>query len=141
MSVADNKAAILRVSQEAFSDGHVQVIDEICADEYEFDYPSPEDGEGGVVVGHESYKQYVLAFRAAFRDPHVTLIDVIGEGDCVAARIFFSGFHDGPFAGFRPINKHVTVTGMLFARFVEGRIRKTWCGFTNITEVLAAASG
>jgi len=134
MSTEANKAVLRRVFEEAFNKNKLEVIDETYAEDYEFDAP-PLAGQV-VTTGREAFKRRVQSFAAAFGDIHYKIEDVIAEGDLVATNFSVSGLHRGEFAGFPPTNRRVEITGVHFARFVDGRIKKTWAGFTNIDEVL-----
>lgn len=130
----ENKAILRRVFQEAFNENKLEVIDETYSDNYEFDAP-PLKG-ATVTSGREAFKQRVTAFSNAFGDIHYTIQNVIAEGDIVATRFAFGGLHRAEFAGYPATNEVVEITGIHFARFEDGKIKKTWAGFTNIDEVL-----
>jgi len=134
MSAEQNKATLRRVFQEAFNQNKLEVIDETYAEDYEFD--APRLAGQAVTTGREAFKRRVQSFAEAFGDIHYTIEDVIAEGDLVATNFTFGGLHRAEFAGFPPTNRRVEITGVHFARFVDGRIKKTWAGFTNIAEVL-----
>jgi steroid delta-isomerase-like uncharacterized protein len=134
MSEEQNKATLRYVFQEAFSNNKLDVIDETYVSDYEFD--APRLAGQAVTTGLEAFKRRVQSFAEAFGDIHYTVEDVIAEGDLVATIFSFGGLHRGEFAGFPPTNRRVEITGVHFARFVDGRIKKTWAGFTNIAEVL-----
>lgn len=137
-SAEENKAVLRRVFQEAFNEGKLEVIDETYSPEYEFDAPPLAGSKASASSGREAFKQRVLAFGNAFGDIHYTIQDVIAEGDLVATRFVFGGTHRGEFAGFPPTGKRAAITGVHFARLVDGKIKKTWAGFTNIAEALGA---
>jgi steroid delta-isomerase-like uncharacterized protein len=122
MSTENNKAAIRRVYEEAISRGNMAVIDELVSPDYvEHDpnYPQP-------VRGPEGLKQYFLAFRSAFPDLHLTIEDIVGEGDTVAVRHTTRGTQKGDLLGIPPTGKQLTTTGMTIQRFVDGKLVETW---------------
>jgi predicted ester cyclase len=45
--------------------------------------------------GIEGVKHIVSWLRAAFRDPHYDIEEILAEGDRVAVRVIFSGTHEG----------------------------------------------
>lgn len=136
MSAQENKAVIRRIFEEGFNQGKLELIDENYLPEYEFDAPNPSGPS--LNSGRDTFKQRVGAFSNAFADIHYTIQNVVAEGDLVATRFAFGGFHRGPFQGFSPTGRWTTVNGVHFARFVDGKIRKSWAGFTNIAEALGA---
>jgi predicted ester cyclase len=63
----------------------------------------------------------------AFSDLRVEILDLVAEGDRVAARLVVSGVHDrGPFAGRSPTGRRLTRGSFRFWRIVAGTIAETW---------------
>ena len=104
-----------RVVEEAFNKGNLAVVDELIAPNYVFHVP------GNEVKGPEGFKQYVTMMRTAFPDVHVTLEDMIGEGDKVATRATLRGTHKGDLMGIAPTGKQFTTTGFDIIRFAGGK--------------------
>jgi hypothetical protein len=53
---------------------------------------------------------------------HVTIDDMVAEGDKVATRVTMTGTHKGEIMGIPPTNKKVTVSGIVIDRFAGGKI-------------------
>jgi steroid delta-isomerase-like uncharacterized protein len=122
MSTENNKALVRRVYEEAINQGNLALLDELVSSDYvEHDpnYPQP-------VRGAEGLKQYFQTFRSAFPDLHFTIEDIIGEGDTVAVRQTGRGTHQGELFGIPPTGKQLTVTAMIFHRFVNGKPVESW---------------
>jgi steroid delta-isomerase-like uncharacterized protein len=122
MSTENNKALVRRVYEEAINGGNLALFDELVSSDYvEHDpnYPQP-------VRGAEGVKQYFQTFRSAFPDLHFTIEDIIGEGDTVAVRQTGRGTHQGELFGIPPTGKQLTVTAMIFHRFVNGKPVESW---------------
>src|SRR6516225_5034755 len=100
-----NKALIHRWADEGFNKNNVAVADEIY-DENVF-YHEPAAGE---VLGLDALKQFVISWRVAFPDAHLTIEEQVAEGDKVATRWTFVGTHRGMFRGFPPTGKHIKIT-------------------------------
>ena len=77
-------------------------------------------------LNREGQKQRITAFRKAFPDLHLTIDDLISEGDQVVFRVTVRGTHQGAFMGISPTGKSVTVTAIDIARFVNGKIVEHW---------------
>jgi predicted ester cyclase len=60
------------------------------------------------VTDFASYKRWAAAARAAFPDLHVTIDDLIAEGDKVAKLWSFEATHEGEFLGIAPTGKRTT---------------------------------
>lgn len=77
----------------AGNEGRLDVIDEICAPDY------VGVGPYGNELVPELVKRGVTSRREAVPDIHVTIEDVITEGDKVVARLTFRGTHKGRISG------------------------------------------
>jgi predicted ester cyclase len=62
----------------------------------------------------------------------------MAEGDKVVARYTTVGTHEGDFMGVSRTGKQVTMTGVVIARFVNGKVVETWDFFdtTGLMEQL-----
>jgi predicted ester cyclase len=57
---------------------------------------------------------------------HLTIEDMIAEGDRVVVRHTFSGTHQGDFMGLAPTGKYVTTTAIVISRISNGKGIETW---------------
>ena len=130
------KNVLYRLFKDVLTDNNLDMIDEIYAEDYEFDAPALAGG-GAVQTGREAFKNRVRAFRGAFPDIAYEVQSIVSDGELICTKFDMKGTHAGSFAGFAPTNRFVTITGVHFTKLVNGKIKKTWAGFTNIGEVLA----
>ncbi len=124
MSTEDNKAKERRVFEEGLDQGKVAVLDELFAPD--FSYRDP-DLPG--VRTFEDFKRYTIETRSAFPDLHMTIEDMIAEGEQVAMRLTFRGTNTGDIVTPRHIpatGKQVTMTEILIVRFAEGKVVELW---------------
>ena len=108
---AHYEATVNRVDQAA--------IDKQVADDF-FDHAA------GTRLGPEGVKQHIQALKSALPDLHVTIEDLIAEGDRVAVRARWRGTHSAEFRGVAPSRKRIEFTGMVFWRIADGKIRERW---------------
>jgi len=120
MSTEENKAMVRRIFEEAINKGNLSVVDEVMASNYVYHFP------GQDVKGPEGFKQFIYMMRTAFPDLHITIDDMIAEGDRVATRETLRGTHKGDFMGIAATGKQVTFTGMVFVHFVGGKEVEAW---------------
>lgn len=125
MSTEANKALVRRATEEVWNQGKLAVLDEFAAsDSVYYDPAVP------YVHNLEDYKRYVTQFRSAFPDIHVTIEDMIAEGDKVVMRWTLHGTHTGNIVRLGmhvpATGKQVTQTGITIFRFVEGKGVETW---------------
>ncbi|CAK9104795.1 unnamed protein product, partial [Durusdinium trenchii] len=71
-------------------------------------------------VGPEAFKAYRDAIHQALRDYTCTLQDVLVEGDCAFARVWFRGTHVGQLLGLPGTGRAVEWIGCARFRVVSG---------------------
>ncbi len=130
------KNVLRRLFDDVLTQNNLDMIDVLYAEDYEFDAPALAGSTSSANHGREAFKQRVTAFRTAFPDVKYTIQNIVTNGEIVATKFVFSGTHKGPFAGFAPTGRYSSVTGVHFTQLVNGKIKKTWAGFTNIAEAL-----
>lgn len=130
MSEEENKAKTRRFMDEVFNKGNMAVINELLAPNLVEHNPFP-----GYPPGLEGFKQGVAAFRKGFPDLHITVDDLIAEGDKVVIRSTMSGTHKGDFMGTPATGKQVKVAGIDIVRIVGGKAVEHW-GITQDLEMM-----
>jgi predicted ester cyclase len=77
-------------------------------------------------TGAEALKQiWAMLFRI-YPDIHLTVEDLIGEGDKIVGRTTVTGTHRGEFMGVAGTGNSVTYNEMFIFRFADGRVVETW---------------
>jgi len=129
MSTEENKVLLQRFYDEVFNQGNLDVADElIAADAVEHEAFPGLEGSGPEVA-----KQFVALIRSAFPDVRVHAHDMIAQGDRVAARITFTGTHQGEFLGIPPTGKQIEVGTMDIVRVANGKMVEHWGITDNLT--------
>src|SRR5579872_2992489 len=114
MSAETNKAVAQRFYAEVFSAGKLNLIDELIAATFADRDPS------NPFQGREGLKQFVNMYRGAYPDLHMTIEDMIAEGDKLVVRFSARGTHRGTLMGIPPTGRQVTVTAIDILRFENG---------------------
>jgi steroid delta-isomerase-like uncharacterized protein len=83
--------------------------------------------------GPAEFKPFHQAFLNAFGDLHITVDDVIEEGDRIAIRWTATGRHTGDGLGFPATNKQMHVSGVTIARIRDGKLVEGWNNFDALT--------
>lgn len=83
--------------------------------------PLPVDATGAQVL-----KEVFGRLHRAFPDLHITVEDVIEEGDKVVSRNTVTGTHHGEYMGIPPTGKSITYNEIFIVRIAGGRIAETW---------------
>ena len=117
-----NKNAVRRLFEEVWNKGNLQVTDELFTPNYtHHDASTPDVGRGP-----ESEKKRATLYRTAFPDLHLTIEDVIAEGETVMTRWSCRGTHKGDLSGIAPTGKQFTISGVSIARFANGKMAEGW---------------
>ena len=117
MSAEENKAVVRRFFEELLSTDNLAMADEILSPGFRFYFAGSPDP-----MDLESYKEFLMARRAAFPDRRFVVEDMIAEGDKVSARFTMRGTHKGELRGIAPTGREVTMTGIDMIRLWEGRM-------------------
>ena len=132
--MATNKAVLRRHFDEVLNQGRLGVVDEIYADGYVLDAPVQTDGSveaHGVTLGRDGLKRRVTLFRTGFPDIHFSVDRMIAEGDQVAVQYTYTGTQTGQFGDLPPSARHISVTGILIAQVLDGRIQSALSVFDS----------
>ena len=120
MSSEENKAVVRRYIKELWSDGKVDIANEIIAETFMFHGPIRD------LEGIEAFKQFVTAIHSTFPDINFTVDDLFAEGDKAAVRWTMSGTHTNEFMGIAATGKRFEVPGTSIARFSGGKMGEIW---------------
>jgi predicted ester cyclase len=122
MSIEDNKRIARRHFQELWTNGNLDVADEI--------YSPDAVGHCGNLPDQTGYpeceKDLVRQDLVAFPDGVATVLDQVAEGDNVMTRWRFDGTHRGPLYGNPASGHRVSVAGFHVHRIVDGKIVEIW---------------
>jgi steroid delta-isomerase-like uncharacterized protein len=133
MSAEDNKALARRGFEETMNQRNLAVLDELHVPDFVFHAASR------TIQGREPFKQFISMFLTAFPDLHVTIEDMIGEGDRVVVRFTYRGTHKGDLMGIPPTGKQVAVTGISIMRVANGKFLEEWIN-TDLMQQLGVVS-
>ena len=123
-----NKAVIRRFVEEVQNEKNWDTFDELNADDFvNLSAPPgvPSDKEGG--------KMFLGAFISAFPDSHVTIEDMIAEGDRVVTKKTFHGTHTGELNGIAPTGNPVSIQYVDIMRVRDGQIVEHWLSMDQLS--------
>ena len=116
----ENKAIARRYVDELWNKGNLDIVDELAAPDFALHSGQYQ------FRGRDDQKQGATNVRTAFPDFHVTIEDMIAEGDKVVLRRTSKGTHKAEFRGVAPTGKQVTVTDIVIQRIANGMIAEVW---------------
>lgn len=124
MSTEDNKALVRRLIEVVWNQGNLSIFDELYAPNFIFHDPGLPH-----VRTREEDKQWIAGILKSFPDFHITIEDVIAEGDQVVVRMTGRGTNTGDLLAPGPrsaTGKQVTITGMAIARIFNDQFVEFW---------------
>ena len=115
---AANKALVKKLFDE-WINKKIAAIDEMVA-------PNYVDHEGGEDTHAEDTKKYLAGRLRSFPDIHVTIEDIVCEGDKVVVRNIWRMTDTGGFEGRPPTGKSVVVEAFVMWRIENGKLAERW---------------
>jgi steroid delta-isomerase-like uncharacterized protein len=123
MSIKENKALVRHVV-ELWNRREMNGFFELCAPEYVEHLPTGD-------VNLEQLKQFAPKFFATFPDIHITIKDMVAEGDKVAVLVNWKATHQGEYMSIPTTGKKIDITVALLIKIAGGR----WVEFWNVTDI------
>lgn len=112
--------ALVEAFFDSLNDQDLRVVDELCADE--FAVVINRKGTDEPAVGADGFKALYEEYYAAFPDFHHEIVELVAEGDLVAAFLLTRGTHEGEFRGVEPTGTEIEVEDTGLLRIESGRI-------------------
>jgi len=119
----DIKTKFHRVVDEAWNKGNLDALDELHSVDYiEHHAPFPD------VEGLEAFKQMVVSAHKTYPDFHITIHELILEGDKLASRWSWTGTHLGQTQqlAISPTGKLITLTGSHILHIEGDKLIEGW---------------
>jgi steroid delta-isomerase-like uncharacterized protein len=128
MSTEENKAIVRRVNDEVWSEGHLDVIDELFAD----DFVATIVGAPEQIRGPQGFREFVVMYRTAFPDLRLTVDEQFAEGETVVTRWTATGTNEGELMGMPATGKQATTAGININRVSGGKLVEGWGLFDQL---------
>jgi len=119
MSIEKNKIAVRRHIEEAWNKGNLAATAETI---------SPDFIPAGPVKlkGPDDFNKIIKENLQAFPDIHITIDDMVAEGDKVAIHCTWTGTFTGEYFGIKPTGKPFKTQDVFFYRMKDGKIAEAW---------------
>jgi predicted ester cyclase len=118
-----NKAIVRRWFEEVWSQGREETIDELFA------IGGIGYGLGDTDVptrGPAEFKLFANNLRGAIPDIHMTIEDIMAEGDRLTVRITVEGTHKGNQLGVAATGRRIRIAGVVIIRIEHAQIVEGW---------------
>ena len=116
------EVVVRRLIDEGFSQGRLEVCDELVAD----DIVEHQEFGPNHAAGPDGVKAVIASLRRAFSDFELHIDDLVVAGDTVWIRNTATGRNDGAFMGYPPTGRTVRITVFDVLRVVDRRIVEHW---------------
>lgn len=126
MSIEENKALVRHVV-ELWNQRDMNAFFELCAPEYIEHLPT-----GDVTLAQ--LKQFAPKFFATFPDIHITIKDMVAEGDKVSVLVNWKATHQADYLGIPATGKKIDITVAMLIKISDGK----WVEFWNVTDIQLA---
>jgi predicted ester cyclase len=119
MSLEENKAIVHKMF-EAINEQNLVSLDELMAPDFVMHMHAQQTQRW------EVNRQVIEEEIKAFPDLHVTIEDIIAEGDKVCVRLQETATHKGEYRGLAPTGNKLSYTVVAIWRIVEEKIVEGW---------------
>lgn len=134
MTTPDPVDCVRRFFEEVWNQRRAPVIDELLTSD------SVCYADDGPLRGPQEFRERQYEpFLAAFPDLHITLDDIVSQGEQVVVRWTAVGSHTGTGLGFAATAERVTFRGISWIRVRDGKMLEGWQS-SNIPEVVRGLS-
>jgi len=120
MSTETNKAIVRRYIEQVINEQRYDLADEFFIDTVEL------HGVGPGIIGRTALAEFYATFGAAFPDWHMTIDDMLAEGDKIVVRYTANGTHQGEIQGIPATGKPYTQIGIVIYQLTNGKIVEGW---------------
>jgi predicted ester cyclase len=124
MGIEENKDVVRRFVDECVNRHRSELLDTFVDPDLRM-HPGT-SGSAPDTEGIDGLRAAFEGFRATFPDLHVTLGQLLAEGNLVAARWTATGTHSGSLAGIEPTGRHVRWDGTDIYRLADGKVVEWW---------------
>ena len=116
MSAEQNKSIVRRWVEAAWNSGDYSSAKSLYPERY-VHHPAGQPDQHGP----EGLTGFIAMFRRGIPDLHLSIEEMVAEGEKVAWRFTARGTMNGELFGFPPTGKSAAVTGTVVSRFEDGQ--------------------
>jgi predicted ester cyclase len=125
LTTEEKRNVLKRISREIFSEGRIEVIDDLIAPDFVDHDPLP-----GISPNREGLKDLVHLFQTSFPGITIEVQHLVVEGDKAVDHIRFAGTHAGDFMGIPPTGKRMDTSAIVISRVgPDARVAERWQRF------------
>lgn len=136
--MVDVQILVRRFYDEIWNRLELSTVEELLEEDLSF-----RGSLGQSLHGRADFLAYVSSVTQALSSYHCEIDEIVTEGSRAAAKMTFSGIHDGEFLGYPPTHQLVEWTGAAFFAEREGKLSEIWVlgDLFNLTNLLQDQAG
>jgi steroid delta-isomerase-like uncharacterized protein len=134
--------AVARAYVALWNDRDYEAIPRLVSETFVmYDPAAPADGvpgPKGEVHGRAGLRRFVEFVTTAFPDFHITVLDMLADGDLVTYEVRLTMTHDGPLGSLPPTGRRVELPGASILRLEDGVVsdHRFYADTTDVAEQL-----
>jgi steroid delta-isomerase-like uncharacterized protein len=121
MADDERKQLVRRLLEDALSGARPGTADEVVAPSFRAHAPAARD-----IAGAGGLNEYATMLRAGFPDLQITVDEVFGDGDRLAAEFTVRGTQRGKFRGVPATKRRIELPANAFANVTDGQVTELW---------------
>lgn len=126
MAETQNEAVVLRLLYDGLNGRNFATLSAVLSPTYVDHTPF------GTTVGIPAFEKLAGTLISAFPDVHITVLEVVAEGDTVVVRDTTTGTQKGAFLGVPATGKKVSWSEYQFWHLANGKIANEWVTFDTL---------
>lgn len=126
MSIAANKAVVMRFYDELWNQRKTEIADELFAAGCLTHQLQSGAVDAGQPRNAEAIKDHIAGWLAGFPDLQFEVEQMLAEGDFVTSRCVVHGTHTGMWFGLGATGKRVNIRMVVTHKLREGKIVEDW---------------
>lgn len=128
------RSLLQRLYEEVVGQGNLQAAEELVSPDFVDHVPQPFPGQP--TTGVKAITWLAGTIRTALPDVHVTIEDLLVDGNRAVARVTWKGTHTGRLLGIEPTGRTISFAGFDMLRIIDGKIAEHW-GQVDVLAMLA----
>ena len=122
--IAANKQAVQGSIQTVWREGNLAALPDFWTEDC-LNHAQPGPDNVGLVVLRAYHEQFLVAL-SALSDVQIDVLQQIAEADRVVTHLIMRAEHTGPFLGFAPTGRSVSLATIRIDRLQAGKIAEHW---------------
>jgi steroid delta-isomerase-like uncharacterized protein len=116
-----NKDLVMRMEEELFNNRNLAALDQFLSKRYVL-----RTAAEGAPNDRQAVRDAIAGYLEGFPDLHISVDELVAEGDRVVGRFTFTGTHRGDLFGIPPSGRRISVRQIAIYRIEDGKVVEEW---------------